>query len=473
MRYQERIYIQNSNSAVKNKDIFNVSMSSDVCVFNPPYYDMNGGSKINCTGGTSIHVVNLTATTIPLTFLCSEKKDALFNFEIYKYDNGIFQTSPIYQSELIPLSAFNSMLLFVIGYSYYYTKQVPINDLKLDGEYLIKIYHQFSNCNVFLKKLNKIVNTLNYKNGKEYNLYDKELDFYFTAIIEADKPKFSNIDSTPPNASLTQQVILPEAGINIIPITNDFSGDIVVTFNGIILAENLDYTLDLSSNTITLSASTEVDDIITLIYTKTVLNNITVDVINVLSIPSGDNNDEGSSKIYYNTDTSKYEVFTTNTPVDNSKIIVMLNGVTLADGIDYYQSVSNKNKIILEGNIVVSDIITIVYFPMASVINGVNTNSPIISWYIKAPQTNNGVFTLEVSTGNTFSNFYYTGNTNYIAGQSNYTHNFNLNGNIGTKLYYRVKNTKKYTTLCDNTLEDTIYSEVVQITIQTNAINSY
>lgn len=473
MRYQERIYIQNNNSVVKNKDIFNVSMSSDVCVFNPPYYDMNGGSKINCTGGTSIHVVNLTATTIPLTFLCSEKKDALFNFEIYKYDNGIFQTSPIYQSELIPLSAFNSMSLFVIGYSYYYTKQVPINDLKLDGEYLIKIYHQFSNGNVFLKKLNKIVNTLNYKNGKEYNLYDKELDFYFTAIIEADKPKFSNIDSTPPNASLTQQVILPEAGINIIPITNDFSGDIVVTFNGIILAENLDYTLDLSSNTITLSASTEIDDIITIIYTKTGLNNIVVDTINVLSIPNGGNNDEGDNKIYFNTDTNKYEVFTTNIPVDNSKIIFMLNGVTLADGIDYYQSVSNKNKIILEGSIMVSDIITLVYFPMASIINGVNTNSPIISWYINAPQTDNGVFTLEVSTGDTFNDFYYTGNTNYIAGQSNYTHTFNLNGDIGTKLYYRIKNIKKYTTLCNNTPEDIKYSEVVPITIQTNAINSY
>ena len=31
----------------------------------------------------------------------------------------------------------------LLGIHTHYTKQVPINDLKLDGEYLIKIYHQF------------------------------------------------------------------------------------------------------------------------------------------------------------------------------------------------------------------------------------------------------------------------------------------------------------------------------------------
>ena len=52
MRYQERIYIQNENSSVRNKDILNVSMSSDICVFEAPVFDVIGASKIDCTGTT-------------------------------------------------------------------------------------------------------------------------------------------------------------------------------------------------------------------------------------------------------------------------------------------------------------------------------------------------------------------------------------------------------------------------------------
>jgi len=48
MRYQERIYIQNQNSAVRNKSISNVNMSSDLCVFSSPTFDISGATKINC-----------------------------------------------------------------------------------------------------------------------------------------------------------------------------------------------------------------------------------------------------------------------------------------------------------------------------------------------------------------------------------------------------------------------------------------
>jgi hypothetical protein len=57
----------------------------------------------------------------------------------------------------------------------------------------------------------------------------------------------------------------------------------------------------------------------------------------------------------------------------------MLNGVTLANG-DYYQSISNPKRIILEGDLLIEDIITIVYYPTTTVINGLITSNPIVSW---------------------------------------------------------------------------------------------
>ena len=48
MRYQERIYIQNENSALRNKKSPNVNGSTDLYVFTNPTYSLTGTSKINC-----------------------------------------------------------------------------------------------------------------------------------------------------------------------------------------------------------------------------------------------------------------------------------------------------------------------------------------------------------------------------------------------------------------------------------------
>jgi hypothetical protein len=217
------------------------------------------------------------------------------------------------------------------------------------------------------------------------------------------------------------------------------------------------------------------DDIITVIYTTSGGNNLMGDNINVNSpIVSGVTNNEWSNNPYFDTSTGKYEIFTTVTPSEGGSIIVMINGATLANGVDYYQSITNPKRIILEGNLLISDIITIMYFPKTNVINGLNTNEPTIIWNISnPPQLVNGVFTLEVSTGKTFTNFFSTGDTNYVIGQTVYSDSFIASGNVGTTLYYRVKNEKQYETICGDIISSIAYSETIPLVIQTNAINSY
>jgi hypothetical protein len=89
----------------------------------------------------------------------------------------------------------------------------------------------------------------------------------------------------------------------------------------------------------------------------------------------------------------------------------MLNGVTLANGGDYYQSISKDNRRWFinwgyNNNRLLS------YYNGHY---GLITSNPIVSWQIANPELVNGIFILEVSN-NMFSSFIYTGVTNYVIG---------------------------------------------------------
>jgi hypothetical protein len=474
MRHQERIYIQNANSAVRNKDILNVNMSSDICLFDTPSFNLSGTSKIDCTGITASYIIDNSENTIPIEFQFTGNvstftaNNATFKYEIYKLDSNTntFIAPPVYKSEIFEYNTFSATSVL--------NQSIPVSSLSLDGEYIVKGYYQFNVGTDFLGRLGKSIDTLTYRSGTSYGLYDKKLDWYFMAMKEADIPSLlQNSTNQPPPNSLFQQIILPNTGEKTFAITNGIGGNFILTLNGLVLANNLDYTY--TENIVTLSGETVSDDIITVIYTTTGGNNLVADVYDITTpVISGITGNESSNVVYFNTTTGKYEVYCQVTPLISSSIIIMINGVTLANGVDYYQSISNTKRIILEGNILVGDIITVVYFPKTDVVNGLNTNKPTVSWQItNPPQKENGLFTLEVSTGKTFDNFFTTASTPYIVGSTIYSLGFTASGEVGTKLYYRVKNKKTHTTICGQLIDSIIYSETMPVIIQTNSINSY
>jgi hypothetical protein len=475
MRYQERIYIQNSNEAVRNRDILNVNMSSDIGIFNNPLFSLSGASKIDCSGYTGTTYVVNTATTIPITFQFTANTNsftansATFKYEVYKYntDAGMFYVPPMYKSDIIYYSGFSATSTT--------TQLIPLNKLSIDGEYLIKGYFNYNVTTEFMNKLDKKIDTLLYSKGNKYGLYNGNEDYFFRVIKEAEKPilKLTSENLIKPSG-LSQITIFPDAGINEVVIPTGFYGDVVVTINGLVLAKNYDYSI--SGNVISLSGLTVEDDIITMICgTNGGTNNLQGDSILVpLNIISGSTDNEGSNRVYYNTTSLKYEAYTLVSPIDGYDIIVMLNGATLSNGIDYYQSITNSKRIILTGNLLFDDIITLIYFPKTSVVNGVTTSTPNIYWVLeKAPELPNGYFSLEVSKSSKFTSFIYSGNTPYVANQIGYTDGFTLSGTVGTKLYYRIKNTKNYVTMCGDIINSTAYSDIIPIIIQTNSINSY
>jgi hypothetical protein len=476
MRYQERIYIQNNNGAVRNRDLLNVNMSSDICVFNNPMYVLSGASKIDCSGYTgTTYIVPRTQTTIPMVFAFTGNTSSFtansstFKYEIYKYNTtaGMFYVPPVYVSESFQYSAFSGTNSF--------SQTIPLSGLSIDGEYLVKGYFDYDVCTEFMGRLGKTVDTLQYRSGSEYGLYDGNQDYFFRAIASANTPSVTiTTNNTTPPSGLNQAIFLPEVGTKILVIPIGFINQPLITLNGLMLAESYDYTI--SGNSIILSGETVADDIITMISgTDANTNNLQGDTVYISSsVVSGTTNNEGTNRTYYNTTTSKYEVYSIVTPINGNDVVIMLNGATLAYGVDYYQSTSNPKRFILEGNLIVGDLITLIYYANTNVVNGIITNFPIVSWGISsAPELINGYFSLEVSTGNTFNNFYYSGNTPYIAFESNYSDGFTLSGSVGTKLYYRIKNQKNYITMCGDIVSSTAYSEIIPIVIQTNAINSY
>jgi len=476
MRHQEPIYVQNENGAVRNKDILNVNMSSDICVFQSPQYSLSGASKIDCIGSTSGTSYIITAATqnIPLTFDFTANTSsfidtsALFRFEIYKYSDIFsgFSSTPVYKSETLNYSTFSATNMT--------TQYVPSSGLTLDGEYIIKPYYSFGVCTDFLGKLNKNVDTSTFIYGTEYGIYNKKFDYYFMAMKQAETPILTqNSSNSAEIGQLTQQVIIPSDGQVTFNVQNGVIGDFVVTLNGLVLALGEDYSF--SGNVVYLSGETFSNDIITVIYSTSGGYNMVSDNINIKTpIVSGVTDSQGSSEVYFNTNTDKYEIYTSITPQDGGSVIVMLNGATLANNIDHFQSITNPKRIILQGTVIVNDIITIVYFPRATSSMGLNTNTPIVSWGIReSPTIQNGYFILEVSTGDTFNSLYYSGITDYQVGISYYSQGFIANGTVGDTLYYRVKNEKNYTTICGDNVNSTAYSEIIPVIIQSNSINSY
>ena len=248
----------------------------------------------------------------------------------------------------------------------------------------------------------------------------------------------------------------------------------ILTLNGLVLANDVDYTY--SGNSIVyLNAPLVPEDIVTIIYTSSSPNTLQNDIFDVMSvIPSGATDGQGGYSVYYNTTTSRYELFTSAKPIEFSKVLVMINGVVLANGIDFYQSTSNPRRIILNGDLVLNDIITISYFP-DGVVGDIITQNPSASWVITPPPTKtNGYFTFQLATDINFNNIVYSSTTDYFVGAQFYTIDYPVSGyTYGDRLFYRVKNDKNYETICGNIINSYAYSEIIPITIATNTINSY
>jgi hypothetical protein len=212
-------------------------------------------------------------------------------------------------------------------------------------------------------------------------------------------------------------------------------------------------------------------------YTNNTLgNNLRGEGIEIESpIVNGPTDGQGNEKVYYNTTTNKYEYYMDLLPVSGNDVVVTLTGMTLAGNIDYYLSITDTKRIIFNGDLLIGDVINVFYNTDVTNQGEIDYLSFTVSWSITTPpQTTDGLFTIEFSNDVDFNNILTTSATSqYVVGQVGYSKEIGLSGSLGDIQYYRIKNEKKYISICGDELSSVAYSDTVDITIQTNAFNSY
>jgi len=480
MRFQNRLYIQNPNRGVRNKVLNNFNMSSDFCTFKSPTFDISGGGKIMTGTTISDNFINVVSSGTSLNFIFSftgnvstfATTNTSFKYKIYKFNevNNVFVTPPIYESNDINYSTFSGSSAF--------TSTISISDLNLDGEYIIKGSYDFLSCTDMLNKLGVITNTASVLSGTEYGIYDSNFDYYFAAINNADIPLFNLGVLDTSRLGKLVVVSFELSGQTQVDLIDTWSGELIVSLNGLTLSLDNDYTV--IDKTIVLNGTIVNGDILTVAYVVGEgVNGLTSESILVNgAIVSGVTDGEGSNLIYYNTDINKYEIYTKTNPFNFNDVVVTLNGVSLANSIDYYQSSVNPRRIILKGIIygsgdlgdgnvgALADLITITYNSNTTYVGDIQVNTFNLYWnIINSPNLVNGYFTTLVSSDNSYGNIIYSSTTPYIVDEINYTSKINLSGYTGTTAFYKINNKKDYKLISGDIISSNADSESIPINI--------
>jgi hypothetical protein len=491
MSYQERIYGQCGFCPERNQTVHSVNMSSDFYVFNRPYYDLTGSTKVDCTtppnsgltsGDTGVYIISSqTGVTFDFIFTANTQSftdlnQSKFKYTVHKYNTNLsgFSVNAIYTSELIEWSSFSATSAT--------TQTIPIASINLDGDYIVKGHYVNNIATEFGSLLNEKYDTQRYITSNEYAIYQSDRDFYFVSLKEAEIPQIGQGTNTPlpVGTFIVSSIELTKNQTQI--IVADTFQTYIVALNGLTLANFYDYTVTtLTSGSVTttiiqLVSPAQPGDILTVTYVSIGSSNEIINkIIDISSpIPSGTTGNQGSNSVYYNTTTSKYEIFVDTTPIDSNDIMITVNGAILANNIDYYQSTSDLKRIILEGGLVVGDIINVYYNGFTNLVGDITTPVPTISWSISTPPTNTGgIFIVEVSSASTFTTIISSATTKYAVGELNYYATIPLSGDYGDNFYYRIKNEKQYNTLCNSVVKSIKYSEIIPITLGINSTKSY
>ena len=453
----------------------NVTTSSDLCEFDEPRFTMTGADKIK-TGTTvtddEVHIIS-SATTLDLTFSFTGNVenfilfDASFEYSIYKYNvnSNTFTSPELFNSGPIEWSSFSATSAF--------TDSILVSDLVIDGEYLIKGSFDFIVCTEILEALGVTENTFRLI-GDQYGLYEEEFDYYFAAIRAAAKPIFGLTpdDGTGLGALRVESYIIEVSGTTQVILSSFWVGNPIVSVNGVTLFEDNEGDFTTANNTtINFNSTLSEEDIVTVAYVNGGNPNglVSESLIAPTPIVSGITDAEGVETVYFNTDTGKYELFILTEPVDFNDVIVTLNGITLGNGIDYSQSTSNTKRIILEGDLVPDDIITISYNSAGTYVGVITVDNFDLVWTITpSPINTNGIFTAFVADDYSFSagTIIYTATTGYVINQNSYSVNIDLSSYSGTTAYYKVRNQKNYPVLSGGTIETITDSDIIPIEIQ-------
>tara|TARA_B100000963_G_scaffold173406_1_gene150840 strand:+ start:1440 stop:4343 length:2904 start_codon:yes stop_codon:yes gene_type:complete len=400
-----------------------------------------------------------------------KNKNLSFTGEIYKFNKQIneFTNSSVYKFNISDEKLSNTNKV-----------SIPLVNIG-EGEFIIKGYYGYDINTLIGKQLGLNKNSINtYKRGVEYNLYNPQTDWYFLNIYESDKPTLINDTTAPPQTigNLTVSSIFTISGQ-----TNYIVGglsDPLVSYNGSVLFKNVEYSAITSGSTteIKLNFIPEDGQVLTYAYvTNGQSNDFFGDTFKIdNSIISGTSkNYEEKDRVFFNTETEKYEFYLISPPFGIP--VLILNGSVLAFEVDYLLSTSNLKRVIFTKPLTKGDLIEAFYTPKASVIGTIPNNKPLITWSVSNfPLNTNGKFIVEFADekDDKFVNILHSFETPYVLNQRNYSLETFLDGtSAGDRFLYRIKNEKFYQPIIGETVYSFSFSDIIKIEIGTNIGENY
>ena len=488
----------------KGRAINNFNERSDFYVFSLPTFYISGATKImtgTTTTSNGVYIVdNLSGLTFDLVFTADSNFNSFFinsngiKFDLYQRStpttimvtNGINNSFVITPNTINPIFGPNlnsGTQYFTLSdfspYSTSYSSTTFSYDLSsYEGEFIIKGLFKWTNFTYFSNLINLEYYESNGKGLFPYSLYNSERDYYFIHLKNAEKPNvFTNVIASTTLPLIVVSITPSYDGQTGLPLVLGTSfppnGSLLVTVNGLTLSTSEYY---YSANTLYITSGILLtSDIVTVIRSNEANTPpIQTESYQITSIPNTTYPSVGE-KVIFNTSTNKYEYWlnyqTTNEPV------LSVNGQILSNGIDFYVSLSDKRRMIFENSLSVGDIVTVFYNSIIQDNNFVIENIYLLSWSLNTiPQNDLGYFYVELTTNSdtTFSNPIYTGVTFYVKNQSIYSINLPFSGGTyGDKFLVRVTNYKNYYTVLNELLQTTNTSDIIPLTIGTNALNNY
>lgn len=332
-----------------------------------------------------------------------------------------------------------------------YTFPISLFSIKPDTELSIKVWYNIVNENGSVTPISD--NPLNNKYGL-FSHNDKHI--VLLTSTEVPKLEFGIFKESFSDKLMTISKII-ERKTRTISLDYTFSGAIMVSVDGVTLANNIDFVTDgkiitfeenlVASTVVTVSGFVENSSKSGLVAESYIVpkNNL---------IQGVDDVDYG---IVYDQETELFGVMLSKGVSRHNEPILSLNGVSLAYGLDYFVSEKNNALILLNGLLLEHDLVTI-FFVGEYESNEVYDGFLPISITLENPITNeDGIMILELSSTSDFK-IVEQAEIQYIKGENNYSFDLNY-PHKGTR-YIRVINRKKYTTVMGEEISDNKLTEI-------------
>lgn len=532
------IFLNDNNFIAKTSTILNFGSNQkwnyNIFTFNQPNYYLSGSSKIETTSFTydSVYYYD-DELSKKIDFIFTNPSDidngsgntkTYFTLNEYNYIYDYFNKDTIYDKQLTGYT--------YSGTSLVYTDSVLKNYLKRDTEYLVKLYFEkiytgntfngnvnyYTSANtpynlyenfdfvVYPNNYDKyfdptkyptyadniaIINTkFNYdvNDNLPFRYYQEQKDYFFVSVGSPLTPvsliENNVVQGVTSDVQFITENIPVVSGMTSFITTYNPIGDIQVAIRGLIRIPNEEYYQDTTFITnlrrkyiLNVDPLIPPEDTLTISYiTNGTGGNISYDCESyiVSSVTSASTRPVGE-KFYYNSSTTKYEYYLNSGITTVNDVTMSLNGLTLANNLDFTLSNLDNTKIIFNiSNILSGYSINACYITNTDIssepIYELTTNPYDFSWNIGLPIPIDeiGYFYQEFTDINdtNFQSVLYSSTTNYINNQSLYTSTIDFNNTpltLGVTYRYRIVSNRQFITISNNTINIKKYSNSLLI----------